>query len=54
MIAEKQKERDAINKRIDELSKLRKKELDARDDAATRRARRMASTSPPRRRCASR
>ena len=36
VIAEKQAERNAINKRIDELSKLRKTELDARDAAATK------------------
>jgi len=36
MIVEKQKERTEINRRIDELSKLRKKELDAKEVAATR------------------
>ena len=36
VIAEKQKERNEINKRIDELSKLRKKELDAREAAAAK------------------
>jgi Mg-chelatase subunit ChlD len=36
VIAEKQAERNAINKRIDELSKLRKTELDARDAAAAK------------------
>jgi len=35
-VAEKQKERDAINKRIDELTKLRRKELDAREVAAAK------------------
>jgi len=34
VIAEKQKERNEINKRIDELSTLRKKELDAREKDA--------------------
>ena len=36
MIVEKQKERTEINRRIDELSKLRKKELDAKEVAAAR------------------
>ena len=36
VIAEKQAERNEINKRIDELSKLRKTELDARDAAAAK------------------
>ncbi len=36
VIAEKQKERTEINRRIDELSKLRKKELDAKEVAAAR------------------
>lgn len=36
LIADKQIERNTINKRIDELSKLRKKELDARDAAAAK------------------
>ena len=36
VIADKQAERSAINKRIDELSKLRKKELDARETAAAK------------------
>jgi hypothetical protein len=36
VIAEKQKERNEINRRIDELSKLRKKELDAHEVAAAR------------------
>jgi len=36
LVAEKQAERNAINKRIDELSNLRRKELDARDDAAAK------------------
>ena len=36
VIANKQKERQAINERIVELSKLRRKELDAHEDAAAR------------------
>ena len=36
VIANKQKERQAINARIGELSKLRRKELDAREEAAAR------------------
>ena len=36
VIAEKQKERNEINKRIDELSALRKKELDAREATAAK------------------
>jgi hypothetical protein len=36
VIAEKQAERAAINKRIDELTKLRKNELDARDATAAK------------------
>jgi Mg-chelatase subunit ChlD len=36
LLAEKQVERTSINKRIDELSKLRKKDLDTRDAAAAK------------------